>query len=137
MNEFYLFLLGIVLLVVLLVAGYFSLKSTGKWKSTIKAKLKEIDAKYYNSSDINILKSGLVEIDKLYDHTLKMSGYKGETMGERLKNAKKYYEWKQYNEIWEAHKYRNRLVHEFDFVPIVADLKKHYSNLRRAVLSLL
>ncbi len=48
--------------------------------------------------------------DKLLDQALKARGFKGETMGERLKSATS--QLRHRNAVWEAHKLRNRIVHE-------------------------
>lgn len=58
------------------------------------------------------MKQALLEADKLLDLGLKEKKVKGETMGERLKSAHNLFDKNLYNEIWQAHKLRNRLVHE-------------------------
>ena len=60
------------------------------------------------------LKQALMEADKLLGLALKEKRLKGETLGERLKEAKALFEPNFYQELWEAHKLRNRLVHEDD-----------------------
>lgn len=55
-------------------------------------------------------KLAVIEADKLLDHALKAQGYRGKTMGERLKSANSILVDK--DSVWEAHKFRNRLVHE-------------------------
>jgi hypothetical protein len=52
----------------------------------------------------------VIDADRLLDQALKQSNVRGETMGERLKNARGRF--KNNQAIWEAHKLRNRLVHE-------------------------
>ena len=52
----------------------------------------------------------IINADKLLDAALKKKGYKGSTMGERLINAKKILS--NRSAVWEAHKLRNRIVHE-------------------------
>ncbi len=52
----------------------------------------------------------VINADKLLDQALKARGFKGETMGERLKNVSK--QLRHRNAVWEAHKLRNRIVHE-------------------------
>jgi len=52
----------------------------------------------------------VIEADKLLDQALKKKGYKGETMGERLVSAKSILSKRQL--VWEAHKFRNQIVHE-------------------------
>lgn len=52
----------------------------------------------------------VLEADKLIDHALKESGYKGDTMGERMKAARD--SWSNANAVWSAHKLRNQIAHE-------------------------
>lgn len=54
----------------------------------------------------------VAEADKQLDAGLRIAGVKGNTMGERLKSAKGRFEQARYNQIWEAHKLRNRIAHE-------------------------
>ncbi|HEY1074758.1 MAG TPA: hypothetical protein VGE59_03625 [Patescibacteria group bacterium] len=56
--------------------------------------------------------SAIVSADKLLDHVLRQKGYAGETMGDRLKSAKDDISPAVYHYAWQAHKLRNRLVHE-------------------------
>jgi len=61
-------------------------------------------------------KSAIFEADKLLDTALRQSGFKGETMGERLKNARQHFGNNAiYQGLWEAHKLRNALAHEVGF----------------------
>jgi len=62
------------------------------------------------------LRQALITADRTLDAALK-DMVSGETMGERLKNAKTYFDRDTYNKIWEAHKVRNNLVHEADYEP--------------------
>ncbi len=50
------------------------------------------------------------DADKLLDHALKARGFRGQTMGDRLKNARQ--SLPRANAVWQAHKLRNRLAHE-------------------------
>lgn len=52
----------------------------------------------------------IIEADKVFDQALKQRGFRGETMGDRLRSAKP--SLKNNNAVWSAHKLRNRLVHE-------------------------
>ncbi len=52
----------------------------------------------------------VINADKLLDQALKAKGTKGDTMGERLKNVTS--QLRHRNAVWEAHKLRNRIVHE-------------------------
>lgn len=52
----------------------------------------------------------VLEADKLVDQALRELHLRGENMGERMKSAQKI--WKHANNVWSAHKVRNRLAHE-------------------------
>jgi len=52
----------------------------------------------------------ILNADKLLDQALKERGIKGETMGDRMKNAKTLF--RDNNSVWSAHKLRNRIAHE-------------------------
>ena len=54
----------------------------------------------------------ILSADKLVDMALRERGFKGETMGERMKSANA--EWKNADHVWGAHKVRNKLAHEPD-----------------------
>jgi hypothetical protein len=66
------------------------------------------------------LKSSINEADKLFDYVMKSQGFRGDSMGERLKSARpKFHNYAAYDGVWKAHKLRNSLAHElsFDLVP--------------------
>jgi len=68
----------------------------------------------------NGLRQAVSEADKLMDQALRQAGVRGETMGERLKNARDRFSNRQvYENIWRAHKLRNALAHQigYDLVP--------------------
>ncbi len=54
----------------------------------------------------------IVRLDAILGQSLKYAGFKGQTVGERLKDSGKFFQRKNYDGIWKAHKLRNRLVHE-------------------------
>lgn len=54
----------------------------------------------------------LIEADKLLDFVLKRRGYSG-AMGDKLKKAGKIFS--DIDNVWEAHKLRNRAAHEIGF----------------------
>lgn len=59
-------------------------------------------------------KFAVVEADKLVDDVLKSAGYHGETMGDRLMNIEKG-QIVSLEGLWEAHKIRNKLVHDVNY----------------------
>ncbi|MEX0932126.1 MAG: hypothetical protein WDZ81_00785 [Candidatus Saccharimonadales bacterium] len=66
-------------------------------------------------------KQAVIEADKLLDYVLKQQGYNGQTMAERLKKAENTLHDKE--AVWQAHKLRNRLVHETD-ADLMGDMGK-------------
>jgi hypothetical protein len=51
----------------------------------------------------------ILDADKLLDLAMKKKGFSG-TLGEKLKKAKTYFS--SINDVWDAHKLRNRIAHE-------------------------
>ncbi len=84
-------------------------------KSAIK---KKIDKKFQEISQLLAIdsdaayKTAVIESDKLLDFSLQFKKVRGTTLGERLKNSQRLI--KNLNDVWFAHKVRNRLVHELD-----------------------
>jgi hypothetical protein len=60
------------------------------------------------------LKQALILADRSLDSALK-DLVVGQTMGDRLKNAKNLFTPQSYDKIWQAHKLRNSVVHESGF----------------------
>ncbi len=56
----------------------------------------------------------ILSADKLLDAALKARGFSGETMGERMKNARSTFS--NNDAVWAAHKLRNKIAHESDVV---------------------
>lgn len=63
------------------------------------------------ASPIKDYKLAIIEADALVDSVLKMYGFPGETMGERLK-ALTPAQFPNLNMLWEAHKIRNDIAHD-------------------------
>lgn len=83
-----------------------SKKTTSKeWESVIE-KIEKEDASSYRLA--------VIEADKILDNLLKKNGYVGEDMGERLKQITPT-QLSNIDEVWQAHRVRNRIVHESDF----------------------
>lgn len=76
-------------------------KYRSSWLSIEQSVVKGTDASYHMA---------ILKADSLLDQALKQRGFKGTTMGERMKSAKDI--WKDANIVWSAHKLRNRIAHE-------------------------
>jgi hypothetical protein len=92
-------------------------KYRSKWLS-IENQLKRDEESSYHLCILNA--------DKLLDQALRERGVKGETMGERMKNAKT--AWSNVNAVWVAHKLRNQIAHE-------PDVRISYDSARLALAS--
>ncbi len=64
-----------------------------------------------SSDDENERKLAIVSADSLIDKILELAGYQGANLGERLKNINSS-ELESLQDMWEAHKVRNRIAHE-------------------------
>jgi hypothetical protein len=63
--------------------------------------------------DPKTMPMSIIAADKLLDEALKCMGFNGTTMGERLVAAR--HRIKNKDEVWAAHKLRNKIVHETKF----------------------
>jgi len=60
-------------------------------------------------------KIAIIEADKAIDMALEKKGFQGTSLGEKLKQMVPADLPEVYEELWEAHKIRNRIVHEPEF----------------------
>ena len=65
-----------------------------------------------NSPNQNDWKQAIINADNLLERVLLEQGFEGESLGEKLKNA----DFETLPNAWSAHKIRNRIAHEADFV---------------------
>ena len=66
---------------------------------------------HINSENPNDWKQAIIEADIILDDLLDKLGYRGESIGEKLKRVNPG-DMKTLNEAWEAHKVRNQIAHE-------------------------
>jgi len=66
---------------------------------------------HIESPNPNDWKQAIIEADILLDDLLTKMGYRGESIGEKLKRVAKG-DMKSLDEAWEAHKVRNRIAHD-------------------------
>ncbi len=81
--------------------------------SILNTRWKEIE-RHISSTREAEWKFAVIEADKLTDEMLQTSGFAGETMGERLMNIQPG-QLITLQGLWEAHKIRNRLVHDVNY----------------------
>lgn len=68
----------------------------------------------------------ILNADKLVDQALRDKGFRGQTMGDRLKSARG--KLAHRNDLWMAHKLRNKIAHE-------TDVRVNYNQARKALAS--
>lgn len=76
----------------------------------------------------------VLNADKLVGQALSDLGVKGETMGEKMKNAKTTFS--DNNGIWNAHKLRNKIAHDTDVYISYDEAKRALANFRKALKDL-
>ncbi len=130
---------GIIFAIILLILNYNQQDTS--WKKTVKSKLFQFN-KDLQTNNIDTLKILLINTDKLLYYTMEKRGIKGNTTGEKLKNAKKNFVGNNkkkdlYNKIWKAHKLRNKMAHTINMKTTKTELRNSYSNLKQGIKSLL
>lgn len=94
--------------------------------------LREINKKI-SSNSASDWKIGVIEADKVFDKSLEKKGYVGDSVGEKLKGMVPGDLPDVYEEVWEAHKIRNRIVHEPDFDITQSEARKIIGIYERAI----
>lgn len=98
-------------------------------KDIVKEKWVKILEKIKSGTEENI-KLAVIETDSLIDDLLKEKGITGETMADRLKSISKD-ELRTLDNLWEAHKLRNKIAHQPHFKLDYGEAKqafKHYQS---------
>jgi len=90
-------------------------------KKFIEENWKKIEELLSYGKEINY-KLAVIEADKLLDYILKSMHFPGETTAERLKMAT--YRFPRLHEVWWAHKVRNLVVHDVQYVLKYNEAKK-------------
>lgn len=82
-------------------------------ESKYDAKWKEIQEHLRSLRDAE-WKFAVIEADNIVEEILAQAGYLGDTLGEKLKQIDKN-QLASINDLWEAHKLRNSIVHDSDY----------------------
>lgn len=78
------------------------------------------------------LKMAIIEADKLLDEILQKANFPGKDMGERLENINSA-QISYIDEIWRAHKIRNRIAHEPNFKLTIQEAEEAIKNYQKAL----
>lgn len=115
-NLIFIFFVVTFLLLVFVAIQYSRHKNNRFTKSELK-KIKEKWDQIYSEKN----KHSIIEADKLLDLILKKYGLQG-TLADKMRAADKLFS--SSNNIWFAHKLRNKIAHEFNFEPSKVELSK-------------
>lgn len=103
-----LLLIATILAGVLVAASQLARRSSGLDRAKFAKRWQEVTS--LMEGGVTGQKMAVIEADKLLDQALKAKGVAGETMGDRLKSAGAILG--DQDSVWQAHRLRNRLVHE-------------------------
>ncbi len=118
MEDIFLFLFGI------LVFGGLVLFLIKKKKITFSQKKRQFIMRHLREIESSSDKEKIIELDKILDECLQSKNISG-SLGEKMKKYGKQFE--NENAIWNAHKLRNKLVHEIGFIPTKKESEKAIS----------
>lgn len=97
-----------------------------KWKKILGRLRSNLESEY---------KLAVMEADSMLNDALKQMGYTGESLGERLEKITKE-TLPNLDEVWEAHKIRNNLVHDPDYKLTFNEAKRALAIFEKALKSL-
>lgn len=95
----------------------------------------ELIVKKMNSDNSSDWKMAIVEADKIIDDVMKNIGHAGSDLGERLKSVEPS-DFQNLQNVWDAHKIRNRIAHEANFEITKLDAKEVLDKYKKALQEL-
>lgn len=104
----------------------------GADKELVQKKWREVEEQVKLGKPSNF-KSAIIAADKILYFTLDKMGYKG-SLGEKLIASRE--KFSDYQGIWSAHKFRNRLVHEVEHEFFIHEAQKAIEQYQRALKDL-
>jgi len=103
-------------------------------KGPLYARWSEI-LKHMDSAKEAEWKFAVIEADKLTDLVLQRAGFQGETMGDRMLSIQEE-QLISLGDLWDAHKIRNRLVHDVDYFLRYTEAKQAIDRYEKALREL-
>ena len=129
------------ILVAVLVIGmilFFAINMMRKNKSGLDIKKNQVAWKQIedslNGGNKVMYQMAVLSADKLLDQAMRDLNIPGETMGDRLKSANNRFS--SVDDVWSAHKLRNRIAHESDVDLNLVGTKKALSSFKKALKDL-
>lgn len=136
MDNFFILFLSIVIILLAIALWFITRAKPEGWRGMIIKKLESIDLLVQGGRE-NDIRTALIQLDAILDAVLQQKRVRGQTLGERLKNGRGYFDRSTYNAVWEAHKLRNKIVHEIDYHPPIAHVKHNYMELKMGIKRLM
>lgn len=99
------------LLLLFIFASINSKRVNKKRKSHLLNKLKDLQKQIENNDPI-IRRDGIIRLDNLLSKAFQSRYNNNKTCGDNLKDSKRLFNKKLYQEIWDVHKIRNEIVHK-------------------------
>lgn len=134
-QEFIVLLASGIIVFGALLIGFWALFLRGgkepDWKGKVKLRLR--DLKHQELPP----KYQVMEYDKLLEYTLQLKYGEDQSLGSLLKSKAKRFNTRQLNEIWSAHKLRNKIAHDHDFEPTSTEINRALIIFKRTVQELL
>lgn len=132
--------MGIIQFIKKLIAPYPPIKTRVNLgiqdKEDIKRKWAEIEQLMALGKPSNF-KNAILEADKLLDHCLKLLGFRGQTMGDRMKAIpRSKFEKDFFDDMWQAHKLRNEMAHNINYEVMNFEASKAIKQFERVLREL-
>ena len=99
------------ILLLFVFASENSKKATKKRRSHLLSKLNDLEKQIENTDPI-IRRDAVIRLDNLLSKAFQTRYNNNKTCGDNLKDAKRLFSKKLYQEIWDVHKMRNEIVHK-------------------------
>lgn len=111
-NSLFLSIVILLLIVILFVMVSLNTKKIDQKKR--EKLIKELYSleKSINSEELPVRRDAIIKLDNILSKSLQLYFKNDSSCGENLKSADKIFRKREYNRLWEAHKIRNRIVHD-------------------------
>jgi uncharacterized protein YutE (UPF0331/DUF86 family) len=105
------------IIILLLIAVLFVVASLNAKKIDQKKKEKLIKELYslersITSEELAVRRDAIIKLDNILSKSLQLYFNNDSPCGENLESAEKIFRKREYNRLWEAHKIRNKVVHD-------------------------
>ena len=127
--------------ILILIAILFLMVSLNKRKISATKKKRIIEDLYelqknVSSNELALRRDSIIKLDNLLSKSLQLYFKNNSSCGDNLKNANKLFRKKKYNDIWEIHKMRNKIVHD-DYEVSEFEATKAFDVYKFAILKIL